>query len=97
MPIAVIGDELPDFGEIRLGAMMENNQRHGLSALGSSTTRGLALAPVLLDLLRAPWDGWPADQTFLDVGAQLLQLHGPELILLSMRRKASRTTSLAEV
>jgi hypothetical protein len=55
------------------------------------------LAPVLLDLLRAPWDGWPVVQTFLDIGAELLQLHGPELILLSMRRRASRTTSLAVV
>ena len=76
---------------------MENNHRHGLSALGSSTARGLVLAPVLLDLLRAPWDGWPVVQTFLDIGAELLQLHGPELILLSMRRRASRTTSLAVV
>jgi hypothetical protein len=64
--IAVIGVKLPDLGEIRLGARMENNHRQGLSALGGNTVRGLPLAPVLLNLLRAPWDGWPAVQTFLE-------------------------------
>ena len=44
--------------------------------------RGLALAPVLLDLVGAPGDGGATDQPLLDVGAQLLELEGAELVLL---------------
>ena len=54
--IAVIGNELPDFRENHLGASLENNHRHGLCVLVSSTARGLALAPIMLDLLGARWN-----------------------------------------
>jgi hypothetical protein len=80
--VAVIGDELLDFREIGFGAGLENNHRHGLPGLGGSTARGLALAAILLDLVGAPGDGRATGQTLLDVGAQLLELKGSQLVLL---------------
>jgi hypothetical protein len=80
--VAVIGDELLDFREIGFGAGLENNHRHGLPGLGVSTARGLALAAILLDLVGAPGDRGATDQPLLDVGAQLLELKGAQLVLL---------------
>lgn len=60
MGVAVIGDELPDFNQISLGAGLENNHLDGSRALGGSAAGRLAPASVLLDLLRIPGGRLPA-------------------------------------
>jgi len=80
--VAVFGDELPDVRKIGLGPGLKSNLRHGLTALGGGAGRGLAPPPVLLGLVGAPGHGRATSQTLLDIGAQLLELKGAQLVLL---------------
>ena len=80
--VAVFGDELPDVRKIGLGPGLKSNLRHGLTALGGGAGRGLAPPPVLLYLVGAPGYGRATGQTLLDIGAQLLELKGAQLVLL---------------
>jgi len=67
MGVAVIGDEPPDLNPISPSAGLENNLLDGSHALGGGGAGRLALASVLLDLLRIPGDRRPAAEAFLDV------------------------------
>lgn len=67
MGVTAIGDELPDLNQISPGAGLENNHLDGSRALNDGAAGRLALASVLLDLLRTPENRLPATEAFLDV------------------------------